>query len=564
MAGLNAVSSSPLHLAARLPHPRRVLSWLYVGRMGLGLTVFVAVAWVWGTAPPDTTLAASLTLIAVAAFTAISFWHTHVLQRLPETNFLYLQILFDTVLVTWAVHLTGGPESTLSPLYILVIFAAALLLPFLGGILIGLLASILYFAAIVWGPYTSDEGTLLLQVTLFAAVALVTGYLGDRLRQTGTALGEVETELRQLRLTTDDILASIETGILTVDAKGRLAYLNPAAAELLSLPAEQWLGRPVIEALNRSAPGMGWVIEHSAKHRHPVRRFETGDLLDGSFVLGVSTTLVEREPSEGPLVTTIFQDITEKKRLDTLERRAERLEAVAELSASLAHEIRNPLASIRSAVEQLTGSEVEPEDGDVLQRLVVRESDRLSRLLTEFLDFARIRVPEREPVNFGVVIREVVQLMRAHPDAEGCSITLRAADEELLVPGAEDLLHRAVLNLVLNGVQWAGPGGQVEVVLERTESDILSPAQGAAPVIRLSVTDDGPGVPPELAEQIFNPFFTRRSGGAGLGLALVQRAVEAHGGAILLNHPRPPEEKGASFTLYLPPLSASAGSPRIG
>ncbi|MDQ3604962.1 MAG: ATP-binding protein [Gemmatimonadota bacterium] len=530
---------------------------MYVGRIAAAAVLFLIIAWAWRAAPPETTLAVSLTLLGVCVFSAASFWYTHVLDRKPGTNFLYIQVLFDTFLVTWMVHLSGGQESFLSPLYILVIFAAAIQLPFLGGILIGLLASILYFAAVAWGPYGSPEGVVLLQILLFSAVALLTGYVGDRLRQTGRALGEVQTELRLLRLDTDDVLGSLNTGVLTVDGRGRLVYLNRAAAEILSMAPQPWLGAEVLEKLDEGAPGLGWVIGQSIKQRTAISGFETGDLLNGTFVLSVTTTLLGRPETAEPPVTAIFQDITERKRMDLLERRAERLEAVAELSASLAHEIRNPLASIRSAVEQLTGGGMDPEDSTVLHNLVVRESNRLSRLLTEFLDFARVEVAAPRPVAFAALVRGAVELVRAHPDAEGRRIELHTPwqAEELTVPGAEDLLHRAVLNLVLNGAQWAGPGGRVEVAVDVLESDILSPAGGTRQLVRLTVADSGPGIPAVVVDHIFDPFFTRRPGGTGLGLALVQRAVEAHGGAIFVD---PPGEQGASFTLFLPTLAAAA------
>lgn len=541
----------------RLPGPRRVLGAIYVGRLVIAAATFLSVLLVWQQASPKLTLMVSLVLVLTSTFTAAAFWYTHLAEHEPGRNFLYGQTVFDALLVTAVVHLTGGADSPFATLYILVICAAAILLPFLGGVLVGMLASVLYMAEVVWNSRGALDGAAMLQLALFSVVALVTGYLGDRLRQTGTALGEVTTELELLRLDTDEILSGISTGILTVDGKGRLVYLNPTAAALLSLPAEQWLGRPVLEALDRAAPGLGWVIQRSQQDRRAIARFETGDLLEGSFVLGVSTTLLERPGGERPAVTAIFQDITERRRIEQLERRAERLEALAELSASLAHEIKNPLASVRSAVEQLTQPQIEPDDREVLSGLVVRESGRLSRLLSEFIDFARARVTTPEPIDFLALVREAMTLVRAHPDAEGRTLVLEPTTlPKVLVRGSADLLHRAVLNLVLNAVQWAGPGGEVRLTLDVARSDILSPVLGALDLVRLRVTDSGPGVDPEHVEQIFNPFFTLRPGGTGLGLALVQRAADVHGGVVFVDGGCPPA-RGAVFTLCLPSLAAA-------
>jgi len=531
-----------------LPDPRRLLSWLYLGRATLAAGVFVAAVWAWQDAPPQTTLAATLMLVATFAFTTGSAWWTHLRNRQMGRGALYMQVVFDALLVTGCVHLTGGKLSSFAPLYVLVIVEAAVLLPMVGGILIGVLVSLLYTADVMWSAHGLDA-SVVLQGALFTTVALVTGYLGDRLRQTGAVLGRVETELRQLRLSTDDVLASIATGILTVDARGCLAYLNGAGAELLSLDPARWMGQPALDELEHRAPGLGRVIRETVERHEPVRRFETGEQDDGT-VFGVSTTLVAG--TDPPSVTAVFQDITERKRLEALRRRAERLEAVAELSASLAHEIKNPLASIRSATEQLALDGVDAEDRTVLRELVVRESDRLSRLLTEFLDFARVRVRSPEPLHVGGLIKVALDVVRAHPHAEGRELRFEVdvSAAGAVVMGDEDLLHRAVLNLALNAVQWAGAPGAVEVALDVVESEILSPALDYTRAVRIRVSDTGPGVPEEDREHVFDPFFTLRPGGTGLGLALVQRAAEAHAGAVFVDEPGP--GWGSTFTLYLP------------
>lgn len=542
--------------SGRLPEPKRVLSWVYLGRLCLAGAIFMAAALVWKQAEANITLAASLILVLAAGFTAGSFWYTHIANRRLGRGYLYSQVVFDVLLVAAVVHLTGGPESDFVPLWMLVIVAAAILLPFVGGVLIGVLVSLIFFADIVWSTHAVNASSIL-QMVLFASVALATGYLGDRLRQTGAVLGEVETELRLLRLDTDDVLASIATGLITVDGVGRLAFINPAAADLLRIRASDWLGRPFLAKLDAVAPGLGRVIAQSSETRTPVRRFET-DETEGGMVFGVSTTLIQRDEGARPSVTAIFQDITERKRMDQLKGRAERLEAVAELSASLAHEIKNPLASIRSATEQLTGDGIDADDRLVLGNLVVRESDRLSRLLTEFIDFARAKLRAAERLDLAKLVRHAVDVVMAHPQARGVSVSVLvdAASEHVDVRGDEDLLHRAVLNLALNAVQWAGQGGKVEVRLDAVDTDLMAPRLGAARAVRIHVSDTGPGVPEENAEHIFDPFFTRRPGGTGLGLALVQRAADAHGGAVFVDQSRG-EGWGATFAFYLPALPAA-------
>lgn len=230
--------------------------------------------------------------------------------------------------------------------------------------------------------------------------------------------------------------------------------------------------------------------------------------------------------------------------------RTERLEAVAELSASLAHEIKNPLASIRSAVEQLALSAGAGEDERTLGRLIVRESDRLSRLLSEFLDFARVRVTRGALVDLGGIARAAASLAAGFPEG-GKEVSLQCdiPDEPVLIEGDEDLLHRAVFNIVLNAIQASPDGGTVRVELaemtgEQLPRGVLFPDNAIA----LHVVDEGPGIPSDLRERVFDPFFTTKPGGTGLGLPIVHRAVDAHRGVVLLDS----SPRGTRFSVLLP------------
>ena len=539
------------------------LRWIYLARLTLAAGIFAGALLVW-TQPavaPETTLLATLMLVTAIGFTAGSFWHTHVARQRPEAGFLYAQALFDVFLATVVVHLTGQGDSDFAPLYVLVIAEAALLLPFRGGFLVGALATLLYFADAVWGGQLSEmaggvprEGGLepgvLTRVALFGVIAVVTAWLGERLRRTGTALGAVESELRQLRLDTDDILGALDTGVLTFDTDGSLVYMNPSAEALLGTRAEEWLGRPALEEMDRVAPGVGTVVQRTLTSGVPVARYETHTRASPDVrVLGLRTTALERD--ERPWVTVVMQDITDAHQAEAANRRAERLEAVAELAASLAHEIKNPLASIRSAVEQLTGESprLQNEDRGVLRGLVLSESDRLSRLLSGFIEFSRVELTARSAVDLVKVAEEAVEVARQHPDAES-GVTIRVeADGPAEVQGDPDLLHRAVFNLVLNAVQHSPPKSVVQVDVHRVGERELPPGASFPDGARLRVMDQGKGINADDIARIFDPFFTTRQGGSGLGLALVQRAVDAHQGLVFIDS-EPGD--GTTFTIYLP------------
>ena len=531
-----------------------LLRWIYLGRLMLVTGILAGALLEWRQAQPEQTFVATVMFGVAFAYTAWSFWRTDLARLEPGETFLYAQVLLDVLLVTATVHITGGQESDFAPLYILVISEGTLLLPLTGGVLMGALASMVYFADLVWFHEVRLIGSLALQIGLFTVVALVTGFLGDRMRRAGMALGAVQSELRQLRLDTGDILATIGTGVLTVDGDGRLAYLNPAGEAMLGLDARQWLGAPVVSTVDEAAPGMGMVLKRSIERRLPIARFKTETSRDG-LVLGVSTAVLERTDGGTPSVTAIFQDITDLDRIEALNRRTERLEAVAEMSASLAHEIKNPLASIRSAVEQLTRAALGLQDRRLLERLVLAESDRLSRLLSEFLEFSALSAVPAVDVDLAAVVRDAVALVRQQ--ADGVRVGCAGLDHPRVIPGDADLLHRTVVNLMLNAVQFTGSGGDVMVRLEALVPGSAPPGLEGREPLRLVIRDSGPGVDPAALTRIFDPFFTTRPGGTGLGLAVVHRAVVAHEGAVFVD--RAPTG-GAEFTVVLPGRPGSGGA----
>jgi signal transduction histidine kinase len=199
-------------------------------------------------------------------------------------------------------------------------------------------------------------------------------------------------------------------------------------------------------------------------------------------------------------------------------------------------------------VEQLALSAQADDDERTLGRLIVRESDRLSRLLGEFLDFSRVRAVRFSPVNLFAVASETARLVRERPDC-GADMGLEVRGEATLIEADEDLLHRVVSNLVINAVQACKGQGTVTVTVGPAHPSDLPPGADIETPVQLIVEDDGPGIDPDVLDRLFEPFVSRRAGGSGLGLAIVQRAVEAHRGLVLVDSM---PGKGARFTVYLP------------
>jgi two-component system, NtrC family, sensor histidine kinase PilS len=527
-----------------------ILRWLYIGRLCIAAGVFVGAALAWWQADPTHLLIASVAVIVAMIFTTFAAWHTHIrLARITHT-FLYLQSVFDLALVTAVVHV-AGPYSFFATLYILVIALNSVMMPFANGLLIALLAGILYAGDVVFGHPVEISGALLAQVAVFWVVAVATGYLSSRVRVAGAAHDSVAAELRRVRLEAADILRHIKTGIITVGADGRLVYANPTAEAILGPElARMRDDAPAVEKLERLAPVLGQAVRRTAAEGRRVLRQAADVTIDGrTFPLGVSTTAVYAEPGQAPSVTAIFKDISDEKRVEALHLRSQRLEAVAEIAASLAHEIKNPLASIRSAVEQL--SRAAPPSGDerVLAGLVLRESDRLSSLLTEFMDFSRVRVTRSALLDLAAVADAGVALALRHPDCSAAvTAEVCAPQRPVNVEGDEDLLRGIVFNLVLNAAQASPSGSKITVEVTVLDPNAL-PGNVAIEAPRmLKVSDTGPGVLPDILPRLFEPFVTGRPGGTGLGLAVVQRSVLAHKGYIFCDSVPGRTE----FTIYLP------------
>ena len=526
-----------------------VLQWLIALRLLLAVGALWRVGLVW-TESPDAAFLTAVAVLVIFVLSAYGFFVVRGARQVPSESQLYVQAFTDVIAIITVVHLTGGERSPFPSLFVVVIAAYSLYFTFGSALLATVLCLSLYFADVMWGQPEIPGAGFVGQLVVFSLVFAVVSILAARLRAAGARTLQLETELAQVRLEADDVLRTITSGVLTIDPMGRLAFINPMAEKLLGISGRRMLGLPALDQIRLASPALADALVASMRWGRRVARSEgVVTRPDGStFPVGLSITTLERLGQSSPSVTAIFADISDQKRLQELHLRAERLEAVAELSASLAHEIRNPLAAIRSSVEQLSRSPRVNEDERFLTTLIMRESDRLTRLLSEFLDFSRVRVTRSAPVDLQGVARGAIRLVKEHPDCDEGAV-LSVVGESVTVEGDEDLLHRVVSNLTLNAVQAAK--GPVNVTIS---TGLASPGElpnGAAldRAARLVVTDNGPGIPEEVRPRLFEPFVTGRVGGSGLGLSIVQRAVEAHRGLVFVESTL---GVGTTFTIYLP------------
>jgi two-component system sensor histidine kinase PilS (NtrC family) len=368
-----------------------------------------------------------------------------------------------------------------------------------------------------------------------AGVAVLAGYLNAQ-------LASRESEIGALRALNQNILRSLTSGILTTDTSGKLVYFNPAARRILGLKRTD-LGRTVADVL----PGLD---ETTASSSDPASRIEleVDDSAGNRIHLEASSSPVTEADGERLGDVISFQDVTTLHALAKKVRRNERLAAIGGLAASVAHEVRNPLAAISGSAELLSHSELEEEDGRLLS-VIMRESTRLGTLVSDLLAFTRPTVPQRVRLDLVQATAEASEAFRTDPASADIEVhfTAEGGVEADVDP---PLLTQVLWNLMTNARDAMNEHGVLKISVTRTPDFAL-----------ISVGDTGPGIPEENLDRIFDPFFTTKEQGTGFGLALAHRIIEEHGGSIRVASA--PGE-GAVFTVSLPMASHAADDGHAG
>jgi two-component system sensor histidine kinase PilS (NtrC family) len=463
----------------------------------------------------------------------------------------WLISLLDTTLVTAVVAATGGARSIFAFMYVLSVTAACLLLSRTGGLTIAATSSVLY-TGLVFGrtvfPMISflevpDENTALAIVTIFMnagtflVVAIVAGGLAERFRSTQEELATKQADLRDLEAFTDLIVDSVGTGIIVVDRDHRVTALNRAAERIVGLTAAAALARPwstfetglsltLIEAeVEASGRGSVWreVVVRRADEEIPVR---------------MAFSSLRAGDGRGIGLIAACEDLTAIRAMEARMRAADRLATVGRMAANIAHEIRNPLAALSGAVEVMAAGASE-DTRDRLAQIVLKETGRLNGIIREFLEYARPAPLNRASVNLAETVDEVLVLLE-HQATPGTLKTVREFPPVLTWVVDLQQFRQAVWNLCLNAVQAMPDGGELRVAMAVSGGRL-----------RLRVDDTGEGIAAADLGHIFEPFFSTKLDGTGLGLALVHRVVQDHGGDIDVQS-RP--GAGSSFSLTLPSI----------
>ncbi len=492
--------------------------------------------------------------------------------RFFRPGFLQFMIFIQFVFELIAEGAISGNSSSLTPqysiLFLLTIVSASLAYKLAGTLTIASLASVTYavtssfqevfgaldkysFETIRTALQTNDEifYTIFLHVCTFYLIAFISGFLAQKLRAKEGELSQASQVLERVQLDTDEILLNLHSGLVTVDSVGRIVYFNRAAEAILGYRQSEVRGLRFLDVFNEPMPEFCEQVLSVLKDAQPNIRTEVEITTPAGAVLplGLTASVLGDQRVGVRGVVAIFQDLTQAKELEQALMNADRLAAVGELSARIAHEIRNPLASISGSVEVLRKEVEVGGDNARLMQLIVKESERLSRVLNDFLNYARTGPGRSDKVELVSLLSEAIDLLRNSSSVPASvDIQLRTPGSTEYVVGDEDQLKQIINNLVTNAVEAVNPeSGKVSIAICDSIGDEQHPDQNW---VEISVTDDGDGLDEEVRQRLFEPFFSRKKGGTGLGLAVVKRCIDNIKGDIFVESS---EGAGTRFRIFL-------------
>lgn len=497
-------------------------------------------------------------------------------------HFVPVQIATDVAIVTSLVHYSGGRESIFTFLYVVVTLYGAVLFERRGAMIGASLSAAAYGGLLLatrvgwiagWGEQGGDALPLAALIAIWTVhvgalylVGVLASLLSSELQRTGRALDQSTSDLRRLRDLHLRTVESLMSGLLTLDDDGAITSFNPEAERITGRSTPSVLG----QSLETTIPGaLALVLECERPGERPAvprARLPYRNAKGADLHLGVAASILRGGDGDSKGHVVIFQDVTDVVAMERELRSSERLAAVGEMAAKIAHEIRNPLASISGSIQILRAGDGDQSDNDPesgrLMDIVIRETDRLNALITDFLLYSRPSAPDVKEITARSVLDEVAELL------EGAL----PADVELIVSGPRSLcvladpaqLRQIVWNLASNGLEAMPEGGRLALSVDPCVGNPDQPpqeraqerrneAEGAGstgqPWVQISVSDSGQGMSPEVQERIFEPFFTTKRQGTGLGLATVYRIAESHGGAVEIESE---VGEGTRFRVVLP------------
>jgi len=523
---------------------RRKVAWLIFIRAIIGTILLGSATFAQTAVPGSFPIDPFFFLIGLTYALTISYALT--LQFVDRHRWLVdLQLAGDALIVSAFIYFTGGITSYFTSLYVLPIVAGSTVQYRRGGLLVAMLSTVLYIGLVlaqyfaassllpsVWlNPYSlalparnTAEFTVALNVFGFFAVALLSGSLANRLRSAGAQLEQASTEIADLQALNQHVIDSLPSGLATTDAGQRILTFNRGAESITGVPCRSAVGRALDEVLQLPAPVMESIqndLLAKGARRHEFR-YRTADGR-GDLEIGLTATHLETPGGRAGLLFT-FQDVTAIKKLERDAAIQQRLAAVGEMAAGIAHEIRNPLASMSGSIQILRQELPLSSEQEQLMDIVLRESERLNTTIRSFLAYARPQRFQIERFDVRRALNDAALLLRNSSEVhDGHEIVVDVPASELWYEADEGQIKQIVWNLATNGLRAMPDGGQLR---------LIGRIEPASEGVVLTVRDQGVGIPAEELDALFQPFHGSFPKGSGLGLAIVHRIVTDYSGEI--------------------------------
>jgi len=507
--------------------------------------------------------------ILIATIYFLTFVYIVLLKLSKDLSKLaYSQLLVDTFLVTAIIYTTGGIGSIFSFLYILTIINGSIILYRKGGMIIASSSSILYGSLLdlhyydILHPFRSPlsysadyQGSyffymIVVNIAAFYLVAFLSSYPSEQARKSRVELRAKEDDIIKLEALNEWIIRSITSGLLTLDSQNRIILFNPAAEEIFGISASRVINRRVTDILPFLAEYVGDGEGSSSRNRKTSQEFidhpyQRGDGRSIFVRFSISPLRLPEGDRRGQIL--IFQDMTEIKQIEADMKKVEGLAIIGELAAGIAHEIRNPMASISGSI-QILNEEMDRNDvNSRLMDIILREINRLNNLVNDFLLFARPKKTSFQQFDLNQLVIDSVELFKNSGKWKKEMRVETDFDGPIKIESDPEQIEQVLWNLFLNAVEAIKDEGAIHISTDTVDSD---PFRGSGEkMVKISIRDTGEGFGESALLQLFTPFFTTKEGGSGLGLAIVKRIVEGLNGKIYgENHP----DGGAKITIFLP------------
>jgi two-component system sensor histidine kinase PilS (NtrC family) len=503
----------------------------------------------------------------------VTIFYSLLLKKIRDLRqFTFVQIVIDHLFIIGLVYFTGGNESFFPIAFIFSIIGSSLIFYKRGAFFSASLATFLYGLLLLlqlhqWinplGQSPNYETSqifysLVLYMATFYIVAFLSSTISEELKKKKKELIQKQEDYDQLETFNRNIIQSLDSGLLTIDLAGRINFFNRTAEKILNLNG----GGSNDISIYDLFPGINKVIEEVKKKGQDsapdYQRYETHFINQGKKRVHLGFSISPLPAPDGSLIghTLIFQDITNFKEMEEQMKRIDKMAAVGLLAAGMAHEIRNPLASLSGSIQMLKSELALDDSQKHLMEITLRESERLNALITDFLLFAQPPQINRKLWEVPKLIEETIDLFLHSPSFhEGIQILPPRLRENVKAMVDPDQMKQVFWNLLLNAAQAIPNGGKISVRVEKGKGALWeknlprSTLAKGKEWMKITVTDSGSGIPPQDKEKIFEPFFTTKEGGTGLGLSIVHKIIENHNGAIKVESEI---GRGSTFTILLP------------